>query len=470
MGHRIRNLLLKFPTFPHVLALHSQLDILNSTLQAFRMSQRLRMRRSLGSYTTPTRVQGSRIDHPHTIHRQRSETVLPKRREPEPVGSAEASDTPPGEVPTAEYKLLEAHATELANHLRQRQAGLDHREAGLNARIAEFEKEVRSARIWMDQRTAETNEQQQAMASQSKELEQTSMQLASVNEALEMEMAEKHAELARQQAQLDQQKLVLRNRQEELKLKTNELEQAEIDWAANAAAEREAIDRTVEELSRVRGMLERQMTDVERQRGVNRRHQQELQHREQEIAERQQRQETEREKGLVERESQAARQAEELAERETRVSHLYEETVKLFQTTSEDRLLVEQLWTTLTQRHDERQLQQQMDDLRNKLTHVFASVRSRVEMQKGEVRSLLDQLEEHRDLIDRKRIELGRWLDEKYEAISKRERSIAEREVQVHALQTAMQAKGDGWDRERLDYQRQIRDLIRTKVEQLRVA
>jgi hypothetical protein len=55
-------------------------------------------------------------------------------------------------APSAQMRL---QAEQLAAHLRRRQQELDHREAQLNSRIAKFESEARSARLWLEQRQIE---------------------------------------------------------------------------------------------------------------------------------------------------------------------------------------------------------------------------------------------------------------------------------------------------------------------------
>ncbi|HWB10006.1 MAG TPA: hypothetical protein VG826_12310 [Pirellulales bacterium] len=55
---------------------------------------------------------------------------------------------------------LQAQADQLGAHLRERERQLEHREAQVNARIAEFEQEVRDARAWLAQRNDELNERE----------------------------------------------------------------------------------------------------------------------------------------------------------------------------------------------------------------------------------------------------------------------------------------------------------------------
>jgi hypothetical protein len=55
---------------------------------------------------------------------------------------------------------LQAQADQLGVHLRERERQLEHRESQVNARIAEFEQEIRDARGWLAQRNDELNERE----------------------------------------------------------------------------------------------------------------------------------------------------------------------------------------------------------------------------------------------------------------------------------------------------------------------
>jgi hypothetical protein len=58
---------------------------------------------------------------------------------------------------------LQSQADQLAVHLRDRQQQLDRRESQVNARVADFEQEIREARAWLAQRNDELNEREAAL-------------------------------------------------------------------------------------------------------------------------------------------------------------------------------------------------------------------------------------------------------------------------------------------------------------------
>ncbi|HET6880327.1 MAG TPA: hypothetical protein VFI31_09240 [Pirellulales bacterium] len=90
------------------------------------------------------------------------------------IGDALASLPPLAEMPVAEAITelvrvegaiqLQSQAEQLAARLRERQQELDRRESQLNARLAEFEKEVRDARLWLAQRDEKLSEREERLA------------------------------------------------------------------------------------------------------------------------------------------------------------------------------------------------------------------------------------------------------------------------------------------------------------------
>lgn len=66
---------------------------------------------------------------------------------------------------------LQTQAEQLAAHLKQRQEDIDRREGQLHTRLAEFEQEVREARVWLGQRTDELNHREEQLNARERELQ-----------------------------------------------------------------------------------------------------------------------------------------------------------------------------------------------------------------------------------------------------------------------------------------------------------
>src|SRR5262245_36047352 len=64
----------------------------------------------------------------------------------------------PIEAPAVTPQLVEqvrSQASQLGAHLKRQLADVDHREAELNARLADMENQLRGARLWLDQQHQE---------------------------------------------------------------------------------------------------------------------------------------------------------------------------------------------------------------------------------------------------------------------------------------------------------------------------
>ena len=93
---------------------------------------------------------------------------------PDPGGGVRAILQPPLALALARYRR---QAEQLADLLRMRQRELDRREARDNAQFALFEQEVRAARLWWDERSAEVAEQNAVIEGRSTALAALAAQL-----------------------------------------------------------------------------------------------------------------------------------------------------------------------------------------------------------------------------------------------------------------------------------------------------
>ena len=120
----------------------------------------------------------SRIDPPHEVSSPAGEASLV---ETAPAAEPIAMGQPVTDEPSENQIRLQAD--QLASHLRKRQSELDHREAELNSRIARWEAESRSARLWMDERETEVASRSEELSKQQQEVERRLARLAAVEAA-----------------------------------------------------------------------------------------------------------------------------------------------------------------------------------------------------------------------------------------------------------------------------------------------
>jgi DNA repair exonuclease SbcCD ATPase subunit len=116
----------------------------------------------------------SRIDPPHDV-----DTLEPASSTVEPNAAA----APISDEPAAEQ--IRVQADQLAAHLRKRQSELDRREAELNSRIARWESDGRSARMWLEEREADLAARGEELAKQQQDAAKRLERLAAAEAALQ---------------------------------------------------------------------------------------------------------------------------------------------------------------------------------------------------------------------------------------------------------------------------------------------
>ena len=142
------------------------------------------------------RAAETRID---VAHQAKPDVTLDEAAQPQPIAKgAEAADA-----------QVRTQAVQLAEHLRTRQKDLDHREAELHARVAQFENDMSAARLWLSERMAELQEQKQhpdeEQVRREEALKKTAAQLGSRQkqiEAAETRLAEQQAQTRKLQERL----------------------------------------------------------------------------------------------------------------------------------------------------------------------------------------------------------------------------------------------------------------------------
>src|SRR5687768_5072448 len=90
-----------------------------------------------------------RFDQPHKVSAANELAANESAAEPPPLASFVA------DFPADSSEQMQVQAVQLARHLQERRREVDHREAHLNARIAQLENELRASRLWLRERSEE---------------------------------------------------------------------------------------------------------------------------------------------------------------------------------------------------------------------------------------------------------------------------------------------------------------------------
>ncbi len=133
--------------------------------------------------------QDTRIDAAHFRSGQDPQPASPSIAESTEQESPFAADELSQPELELESRRIERQAAQLAEHLRNRQKDLDHREAQLNAAIAQLESDLRSARMWLLEQEAAHDQQRQKIDAREKELLERLRRLAATDAALKRRLA-----------------------------------------------------------------------------------------------------------------------------------------------------------------------------------------------------------------------------------------------------------------------------------------
>ncbi|MGA2618895.1 MAG: hypothetical protein ABSF26_14895 [Thermoguttaceae bacterium] len=107
-----------------------------------------------------------------------------------PAGQGERPDGPQLPTAGATDQQVRIQTAQLAEHLWARQTDLDHREAELNARTAQLDRDLSAARLWLAQRVGEIEDRHRAIQRRSAKVDRS----LSALERLRRELGRRHRE------------------------------------------------------------------------------------------------------------------------------------------------------------------------------------------------------------------------------------------------------------------------------------
>jgi hypothetical protein len=438
----------------------------------------------------------TRIDAPHVSGEPPADSGA------EPVAPANAASV---SAPAAEP--IQAQAAQLAGHLRARQKDLDHREAQLNARVAQLERDVRTARLWLGEREADLERRDQELTGREHQLdEQLGRLLASDAQATQCPTdgepkspAERVAQWAAAQKRARQQWETERRRAEDaLRYERQQL-----------AARREASQRTIRQMlgqldERRKGLearearlkqvaakprpelLAREET-VRRTAEMLQARQRRLDQAEAQLAQahveteklREQLREARREaqaEARAQRQRLAAEHRQALADLdekrrvvERRADHVDQcrlaleklrgELGSMHRETLEIRLATEELWVQLSGAAPPAALTRSLGRIRTKLADHYRLANAELKEQKQELENLRNQLAEQHEKLLRQKEQFDGWIARRREETDKQAARLVAREAEFDRREAELKDRAERWQVERLGYQQEIRRL-----------
>jgi hypothetical protein len=309
-------------------------------------------------------------------------------------------------VPAAAQQVR-LQAEQLAAHLARQQSTIDHRESELNARLAAMENQIRSARLWLDERHAELAEREKALCGAGRQgsVPRASHEAARTNEgqSLEPDAEPEQAEsvLAQQRAQLERERRELADSRDE-----------------SAAA----IERDREKL-----VLERRRLAGERERAG-----QEL-----------------------------ARRADELAARQAALESLRADVVRAQRDSLELRLATEELWARLSRTAPPAAATQLLAKIRLELAEEQRLARAELAAERAEVDALVAQVGAAHEKLVAERAEVQAWVNARHAELERAAERLAARERELSERRTKWEAETAAWRDERFRLEQEVRRLAR---------
>ncbi|HUY88506.1 MAG TPA: hypothetical protein VMV10_07215 [Pirellulales bacterium] len=373
-------------------------------------------------------VPGTRVDAAHVVG-----DAPASANEPAAEKQAHPSDAPwaavdPSEVAQAvafqaelEAVLLQAQAEQLAQHLRSRQEDLDRREAQLNARCAEFDQEVRTARLWLSERQQELAQREDDMLARERALAAGAAQrsAAADGDCEERRIAEENA---------------LRARFEELAERERCLIEAETSLSAQQA-ETAAFER---ELQQRREQLEAQAR-LDRRR----------------LAEIQRKNDSE----LARKKLGVERQSEQLDHRRAAVERSRQDLLRLQREALELRLAAEELRAELEGSLAPAAVERSLSALRGRLGEYYRLEAASAAEERAELESLKTELAAEAERWSGRQQDLQQWATARQAEFDERAARLEAREQELDRLEKSRQEQQQLWRAERFNQQQLIRRL-----------
>jgi DNA repair exonuclease SbcCD ATPase subunit len=250
--------------------------------------------------------------------------IDPAHRKPDAAPLDPASSTLAEQFEGAGTDQVLIHAGQLAGHLRSRQRDLDRREAQLNSRSAQLDKDIRASRMWFQEREKEAAQRESELQQQISELEERAAAIAASEISSDHEGEAADRETARKRA-IDKADELLNKQFAKLKSDREQLNSEREQFRAQRAGDEEA------------AMRREQRYDA----------------------------------ALAKKKRQLDHRSRFLDDREATLDQLQGEVARQHRESLEMRFIVEQLWTQLAGKIAPAVLTKSVSETRRKLAQLF---------------------------------------------------------------------------------------------------
>jgi len=450
-------------------------------------------------------ISGTRIDAAHAA--EVSSEKMAASSVPEEllavISPATASDEP--------EEQLYRQATQLAEYLRTRQSGLDHREAQLNAHIAQLESDARTARLWLGEREVELRKRQGSLARGECELKRRLDRMAAIDAAHRSRQEEENARVRQatdRQAEAEQRLRAAVAAKEEAERQKREYQQrlhawkeeearlraereTELQFRADALREKEeklagqadvppAVPQERETHARSRlaalelreqelGAAEKRLAEAQEEtsrlqdqlRAQREQFQEEARRQRQQIAATQRQALTE-----VEKKRQALqRRSAHLDHCHTAIVQLRGELQQMQRETLEIRLTTEELWVQLAGTAPPAALTRSLGRVRSQLADQYRLAGTEMLEQKKEIESIRKELAAQCEAFTTQKKQFEQWAAARQQQIEEQAERLVAREQDLDDQDTRLRDRAVHWETQRHEYEQTIRLLQLKRAE-----
>jgi hypothetical protein len=376
---------------------------------------------------------------------------------------------------------LRAQADELAEHLRTRQHDLDHREVQLNARIAQWENELRSSRLWFLEREQKLKEWETQLQQRAVELDERATTFSAAEVSAEQNVAKLHGRLQLSAEELQQRSAALDHAQQNLDGRGRELDERQIQLdeqekrlakvasdADNArralVAETETVLARQQQEQRRLANLDRLLSEHSAQLEADRKQfNREQQLQQQQIAEQQRlvdARQNEHEQELQQKRDALNQRSRLIEERAAAVEQLQNDVTRMHREALELRLITEQLWAQLADVGMPAELSQSLARVRTKLADHYRLASENLTQKKDELQRLGAKLDQQQKKVAQQRQQLQQWVVRRQEELEEQAARLVAREQELERQRRDCHEREQQWAKQRREYQMQLRQQI----------
>jgi hypothetical protein len=444
----------------------------------------------MSAEANPERSETKNIDYRVDARHPAARATADRADPPTPAGATLAA------IP--DLQQVRNHASQLATHLQALRQDVDRRESELNARTADADKEMRAARLWLQERQEELEQRAAELDQRERAVSESEAALASavgqqqVTSADDFQLSEKVSLAVRElQQQRHRQESELRKQQQQIDLRRQASVALAQQLLQGVERRRQAVEDEYQQRQRQLRLLKQQTFQEDYQNAVEQftarqqhldeaeailaNSQADLEIQSEQLKAERQRSDTqlrairtqlaERQRELddqwQQRQAALARRSEQLDSRQNAIAQTREEVAQLHREALALRLATQELWVKLSQAAPAPALTTELGRIRRRLDESYCLERNAAEEQKQELRAVHKKLADQYIKLNAEKKQLHDWVSRREEDIEQQAARLIAREQELDRRRIEQAELLKQWEQDRRQYHERIRGLTR---------